>query len=124
MSIASIGSTPAAPVPVPAKTAPADSTGAVSSAPATTNTTTPPAAPAVGFAATKLAQARYLKTGIDKDAAAGDPDHDAPASKRLTVPSASQAVASAVPTVNAVSTGPSTTAAAAAGAYSTAAPKK
>jgi hypothetical protein len=54
------------------------------------------------------ARAQYLKTGIDKDAAAGDPDHDAgpkkvsaPVSKSGTVPASPRtAIASAVPTLN------------------------
>jgi hypothetical protein len=34
--------------------------------------------PQTGVAALLAAKAQYLKTGIDKDAAIGDPDHDAP----------------------------------------------
>ncbi len=36
------------------------------------------AKPLTGLAAQQAAKAQYLRTGIDKDAAAGDPDHDAP----------------------------------------------
>ncbi|HWT97137.1 MAG TPA: hypothetical protein VN229_05960 [Terriglobales bacterium] len=41
--------------------------------------------PLTGLAATLAAKAQYLKTGIDKDAAIGDPDHDAP--KKAPTPS-------------------------------------
>ena len=78
-------------------------------------------------AAQQAARAAYLKTGIDKDAAIGDPDHDAPrkaASPRPTAVSAapsgapaSQAVASAVTTLNVVSPSPATAPATAAAAY-------
>lgn len=44
-------------------------------APAAANVTN--AKPLTGEAALLAARARYLKTGIDKDAAVGDPDHDA-----------------------------------------------
>lgn len=43
--------------------------------------------PLTGQAAIIAARAQYLKTGIDKDAAMGDPDHDAPkqAAKSLNI---------------------------------------
>jgi hypothetical protein len=41
--------------------------------------------PVTGLAAALAAKAQYLKTGIDKDAAIGDPDHDAP--KKAPTPS-------------------------------------
>jgi len=56
-----------------------------------TPTQTPPptntssSKPQTGLAAILAAKAQYLKTGIDKDAAIGDPDHDAP--KKAPAPS-------------------------------------
>jgi hypothetical protein len=45
----------------------------------------PTSRPLTGLAAALAAKAQYLKTGIDKDAAIGDPDHDAP--KKAPAPS-------------------------------------
>jgi hypothetical protein len=41
-------------------------------------TAKPAATPVTALTAQQAAKAQYLRTGIDKDAAAGDPDHDAP----------------------------------------------
>ena len=122
MTISSIGAPVTPPVTAqaaPTKAPAAASAPAATPAPAqgTTSTAAQPPKPLVGAAAAKAAVARYLRTGIDKDAAAGDPDHDAPASKRLAAISPTHAVASAVPTLNAVATSPAATAAAASSAY-------
>lgn len=48
----------------------------------------------VGYAAQQAARARYLRTGVDKDAAMGDPDHDAgvKAARAAPAPTASSTV--------------------------------
>jgi hypothetical protein len=78
-------------------------------------------APLTGTAALQAAKAQYLRTGIDKDAAAGDPDHDAPRKVNVgstpTSAPATQASSSAATVANAVAP-QSTTAAAATAAYS------
>jgi hypothetical protein len=71
-------------------------------------TAKPSTAPVTGRAAQQAAKAQYLRTGIDKDAAAGDPDHDAPRKVNLA-PSAgsgpsTRLSASAVTVANAIST--------------------
>jgi hypothetical protein len=78
------------------------------------------AAPLTGTAALQAARANYLRTGIDKDAAAGDPDHDAPRKVNLsgapTAAPATQASSAGATVANA--TAPlATTSAAAAAAY-------
>ena len=65
------------------------------------------AKPLTGLAVQQSARAQYLRTGIDKDAAAGDPDHDAPRRVKLS-PSAgsgpsTRLSAPAVTVANAVS---------------------
>jgi hypothetical protein len=76
--------------------------------------------------ALQAARAQYQRTGIDKDAAAGDPDHDAPPKVNLakvnpgstpTSSPATQTSSSAATIANAVAS-QSTTSAAAASAYS------
>ncbi len=52
----------------------------------------------VGYAAQQAARARYLRTGVDKDAAMGDPDHDAGVK-------AAQAAASPAPSTTTASSG-------------------
>lgn len=79
------------------------------------------------LAAQQAARTHYLKTGVDKDAALGDPDHDA---QRKVTPKAaptvsaptSKATASAATTVNAAPPAPSKSHAAAAAAYAAATP--
>lgn len=77
-------------------------------------------APLTGFAALKAAKTQFQRTGIDKDAAIGDPDHDGPvkntASPTVAAPAGSSAP-SAVATVNATSVLASVSAATAASAY-------
>jgi hypothetical protein len=66
-------------------------------------------APATPTNPVAAARAKFLKTGVDKDAAAGDPDHDAGpkahpsiAPKSASIPSSpTTAIASGVPTLNA-----------------------
>ena len=78
-------------------------------------------APLTGNAALQAARAQYQRTGIDKDAAAGDPDHDAPrkvpSGTAPTAAPATQVSSSAATVANATAT-ISTTSAAAAAAYS------
>ncbi len=83
------------------------------------------------LAAQKAAKAQYLKTGIDKDAAMGDPDHDAPkkvvtkTAHHIGTASASTVTASAATVASAVPAVPSTTpAATATAAYSAASPSR
>lgn len=66
MSISGISASPA----VPRQPQPG---GSATSAPQQTQKSQAP----VGYAAQQAARARYLRTGIDKDASLGDPDHDA-----------------------------------------------
>jgi hypothetical protein len=78
----------------------------------------------------QAAKAQYVKTGIDKDAALGDPDHDASrkaAPRAAPTVSASALTATASAATTAASTAPSgpvTTHAAAAAAYSATAPNR
>jgi hypothetical protein len=85
------------------------------------STTTASPAPLTGNAALQAARAQYLRTGIDKDAAAGDPDHDAPrkvlSATTPTSAPATQASSSGATVANATAT-ISTSSAAAAAAYS------
>ena len=57
---------------------PATKTAADSAAPSTPQQHTAPVKQPSVVAAMEAAKARYMRTGIDKDAAMGDPDHDAP----------------------------------------------
>ncbi|HLZ67547.1 MAG TPA: hypothetical protein VKQ29_15045 [Aliidongia sp.] len=80
-----------------------------------------PASPLTGNAALKAARAQYLRTGIDKDAAAGDPDHDAPrkviSGAAPTAAPATQTSSSSATIANATAT-IATSSAAAAATYS------
>jgi len=81
-------------------------------------------APQTGIAALQAARANYLRTGIDKDAAAGDPDHDAPRKLNLsaapTAAPATQASSAGATVANATAPQPTTSAAAAAAYVKTA----
>lgn len=82
---------------------------------------TPASTPLTGNAALQAARAQYQRTGIDKDAAAGDPDRDAPPKALSATPPtsapATQASSSAATVANATAT-LSTSSSAAAAAYS------
>lgn len=84
------------------------------------STAATPAAPLTGNAALQSARAQYLRTGIDKDAAAGDPDHDAPrkvaSASTPTAAPATQTSSPATTIANATAT-IATSSAAAAAAY-------
>ncbi|MDE1147147.1 MAG: hypothetical protein PW843_11080 [Azospirillaceae bacterium] len=60
------------------------------------------AAPTNVLAAQLAARAQYQKTGIDKDAAIGDPDHDA--TKPGAVPAAAKAAPTASPATQVAAT--------------------
>ncbi|GGF39557.1 hypothetical protein GCM10011611_52470 [Aliidongia dinghuensis] len=76
-----------------------------------------PTAPLTGNAALQAARAQYLRTGIDKDAAIGDPDHDAPRKPVSAVATPATQTSSSAATVANATTTISTSSAAAAAAY-------